>query len=165
MELRLGLNWIRLRICEKKFRTERVFVPLHDNACMYKYLPFATHRGMHQAQCLNHDLVSANVTAQKVHRGKVMRTIVVAGLTAVGLAIVGAGVVSASVFSGGAVFNPVVQVDGSSETRSVNVATDGPAIADVNVFVDFTSCDNPINSATGPAKGRVLHSTLNSNYG
>lgn len=59
---------------------------------------------------------------------------------------------NAALISVGATYNPVVQVDRSSATRSLSIGTAGN-ILDVNVFVDFTKCDNPIDSATGNCLG------------
>lgn len=40
-------------------------------------------------------------------------------------------------------FSPVLVVDGSASSTNLNVADTG-SITDVNVWIDFTKCDNPI---------------------
>ena len=52
---------------------------------------------------------------------------------------------NASVITVSDTFSPVVVVDASSATRTLLVGSGG-AITDVDVFVDFTKCDSPINS-------------------
>lgn len=52
---------------------------------------------------------------------------------------------NAAFISVGQTFSPVVQVDASSASRSLFIG-DAGSIVDLNVFVDFTKCDNPIGS-------------------
>ena len=61
------------------------------------------------------------------------------------LACLYAGGANALVISAGESFSPVIIVDGSSSSTSLNFASSG-AIQDVNVFIDFTKCNDPLYS-------------------
>lgn len=50
---------------------------------------------------------------------------------------------NAALISSGDIFNPVLEVDGSSSSTLLNF-TDTGSILDVNVWIDFTKCDDPI---------------------
>ena len=59
---------------------------------------------------------------------------------------------NATLISVGATFSPVLQVDGSSSSTILAVGSSG-TITDVNVFIDFTKCDDPIlpdGTCSGP---------------
>jgi len=56
-----------------------------------------------------------------------------------------AGPANAILISASDSFAPVLQVDGSSSSTSL-IFTDAGSIADLNVFIDFTKCDDPILS-------------------
>jgi len=87
-----------------------------------------------------------------------------AGL-AIGLFLVGtAGMASATIISESVVYSPVLQVDGNSSTATLAIGTGG-AIQDLNVWVDFTKCDNPLLSdgscgGTGYSFNREIHFRL-----
>jgi len=63
------------------------------------------------------------------------------------------GVAEAATISLGASFSPVLQVDGSSSSTGLTVTgASAYVVADVNVFIDFTKCDDPI-AADGTCSG------------
>ena len=71
-----------------------------------------------------------------------------------------AGSANASVISASEAFNPVKVVDRSSGTTSLNF-TASDIITDVNVWIDFTKCDDPIlNDGTCSGNGGSYNSEI-----
>jgi len=64
---------------------------------------------------------------------------------AVGVGALAASPAQAALISLSDSFSPVRQVDDSAATTSLFVAGAGGSITDVNVFIDFTKCDDPIS--------------------